>query len=873
MRRTLCLLLMLMLLCTMAPLPAALAEESQTIPYSLHVLSTSREDSFIVDGYYADRRFFVSAEDIALILDGLETDVVRSSTYFTIEQGMRSFRIIHADGTLEEQGISSGSWTFDTGVPLLELNGGYYISLLDFLCHCQAPYRLDPDGQVNLIVYDRYTLNDVIIDLNDLGAAAYFDWSELGKSEKDVLNMLNTAYDVSILDKSNLGLNPFTWINPTLGEGLYQEQIIEEVLLDILETEAEDKMPKSMKLENALSPWIDAVSLAMMVDDPEGNQSFAKSLRTFNDFSKGVTTYANLSLTLTHAMLRYDRMNELQKTLLQKTLIDNASLCPSLAEDNKPILTVADRLSVKLSGTKEAVFMESAEYLLDFFTDMAMGAPSLSDIAGKNVTGLFMPTKIQLESYTADDAKLITKAWKGLQKTIGTSVSEIVGWKERIENFQENNQRLYKAHVASVVSYLANQQVQHHDQQLLSCGPDSPYHGTALDLTNALILQLKASIAAREYLIKCSDVIDSEAISRMEESAEQAAQLLADLEHCYISAPAVRRPKAADDLSWMPLYYQSLEGTWVVDTANGQPDSRRVSIQLPNLISLSLTDNIDASRSFKLVGRHLVLNEPVEKDSFYLDADNPTDIRLMSTDGNRITRWKKAPAASTDGAHVPVESTSGVILKDIFDFDGDGVKESLFIDQYADKMYYQASLIPADAEVDSGHDTFQYQDTYPYFYPWKKYYPTDPYGQYSEHENPKWAPALSVNWGQLDLRSLDFLRASDGHFYAAEASFVYGAYYITFYQQRGDSMELVRLEAEAIDYAIPYEEDPRLNPYIGYFACEYVADLQQWCFVIGQYPLEGDSNGEFHVASRTCLTMNEGHPVVAARYIWDERVE
>jgi len=927
--------------------------QEEAIPYSLRVLSSMQEEAFVVDGWYYDNDFYVTVQDAAKILGG-KAKQEGGKPEIWIESGMRGF-VIDVDGALYETNLLGNIAVYDTCVKTISVEGESMISAMDFFAYCDAQIVLDPVNEIQMIVRKPYTLRDVIHSISENDAAVCFFMEETGQEDVQLEYLLNDAYDKAILKKAKVGLDPRTWIK-SIGENFYREQYIEEVLTDILETEDEDKISQQAKADYALSPFVDVIALEMARGD-DGDLVSAKLLSEFSSTVKKGTDYAKAAYDVMYIVTRYALMDGLQEELLQRTLIDHADLCPSLSGENAQMLTIAQRLTVEMDDWRAAEMMEIAEKAIELAADTMLGGIGVKDLLWEDDVKLLdkletinplAPSEAELKNLSKDEEKTLKSAYAKVRKDF----SKETGKQLKNNDAMDDGELIYKATIAGIVAQLANEQLVAHYANMRAYSSMEDYLNIAKDVRFALILQLKASICAREYLLKTGDRRISEWARRnMTERNEIAGQLLEDVMECKINAPRVRIATPQTDFSWMPACYEALEGVWTVDVEKSvgmwdgllpaliddyqwkaaaaavqQEISRELMANIPqsiredvkeglsriaisgDTISISLKDNTNISRGFRLVGKTLEFYSPEADYRFYLDDSDVDDIRLVclmadaetgqmlrsltqNTIGSSLSvliggdmvneivqdiiydcftyeLYLKRSAMEAEG--VEAHLRYGEVTWDVFDFDGDGVKDGLFYDQYGNMMYYYVQAIPAGAEVDGGNKAMAYDDTYPYFYPDKKYYANDRYGQYAEHDNPKWVSAEAVNYFGMERLNFCFLRAEDGILYAADSAVVNGANgwpecFVTFYQLDTASMECKMMPVEAVDLVGEYGD------MLGGFGCEYVADLKQWCFVLEQ--VGENVQGSRYIKERTCLTFSTGNPVVLARYVDGVRVE
>ncbi len=199
------------------------------------------------------------------------------------------------------------------------------------------------------------------------------------------------------------------------------------------------------------------------------------------------------------------------------------------------------------------------------------------------------------------------------------------------------------------------------------------------------------------------------------------------------------------------------------------------------------------------------------------------------------------------------------ITPNVFDVDGDGVKEDLYFGFAGNTQYYYVQFLPAgqftSLSDDDMHGIYACMHRLPYLYVLEKYWLCD-------NTDPELGPTHDdLFFSNLDLTSLCFLRNASGELYAAESCIIFGANgmpdeYIVFYQLTENKLEMQQLDID-VNALLPDEYDGlwMIDQAKG-LDCRFEPQLNDWCFAIVQCGIDRNDRPAYLLDA--CITFEDG---------------
>lgn len=205
------------------------------------------------------------------------------------------------------------------------------------------------------------------------------------------------------------------------------------------------------------------------------------------------------------------------------------------------------------------------------------------------------------------------------------------------------------------------------------------------------------------------------------------------------------------------------------------------------------------------------------------------------------------------------------LLEERLDVDGDGVRELVLFDQYANLEYQVVMFFREDAP----YSLSDVRDAALYLCPGITYCDGDGFSK------GNFADGLE-SWDKEYL-NLSLLTGDDGRLYACADGSILGANglpesYPEFFVSDSGRGEMQPMEAAYQPFLVDTWGGTAFLPYPIGFRAEYVDALGRWCLVMEQASEAAYASSSYR-SLRTCLAMEDGALKKLARFLDGERVE
>ena len=493
-------------------------EEADYFKVILSMYSNLVNDGYI-SGLYKDNVFFVTLEDICKLTG---SQITSQNEKIEISANM-CLRTISLD--VESQKLSEYFYNevVTISLPSIVRDGIVYVSALHFLRYIGADVKLDKNTEPQFTIVMRYNIWDAMAEFLDRNTV-WFWWDEVDTGEENLEDKLVNAGLVALINRDS---NVFRMmVDPS---GIAQEAL-EDVLVSVVKNEGVDYIqeqdPKLRMLNldsDAIgvgSDWLDFIKDIYSTDSTTNFDTSVNKLVSKSSNLAGATT--NL-LNAIEVLRQFDNMTEIQKTLLQSTIISYSENSSTLYDGWEILLEAAMNIHANIQSEYNRLYSASADFAESTMYDLINGAANYSNPV----------------SLAWDSVMLITKL-------IPFSANMI-----------DKKTQLYNAYNASMIELITN-------EILVSAYSDLYYNNWYTNDTvkqqqllerikDAMILQLKSTLTAREFLIQ-SGFLDDSYQAEMMEKNKKAAQLLNRIEDCKVFGINSVSPEYSDDLSWIPQH-------------------------------------------------------------------------------------------------------------------------------------------------------------------------------------------------------------------------------------------------------------------------------------------------------------------------------
>ena len=493
---------------------------------TLTMYSNLSSDQYISGIYYKDD-FLVTCETICSIAGGNIDRENAEELEFSLSSGQRVFFIDKTKKSVAER-FFSDSRKLD--VPVLLTDGKVYISVLSFLEYIGATTMILRDAPIQFWVFKHYDFYDAINDYLLSVKTNYFWWDEV-ETDGDIRNRLINSGVVALINRDSSILRMIVD-----ADGIQQEAV-EDALVTILKNEgqtyAADEISTTdiIDLENrVIGRMGDVVEVASAISELiEKDPIFKKVLKgtasvydKVGDISTRLSNYAQVAETA----LQLASVSETQRMLLQKTIIDNGESSYTLKTSWSILRDAANNVNERVKSEHSRNFGAAS----DFFY--------------KEAYELF---------HKAVGGNPVSLAWE-----FNDDLLRIIPFANTTIN---NKTQLYNSYNASMIQAIAN--------EILYEQYSDWYYGNMLcdeskldyayekmeSVLYAMILQTKATMTARDYLIQ-SNYLEADHAEDMKKQIVELAGALNKLENCKVSNIANKK-SANTDLSWMASYTEA----------------------------------------------------------------------------------------------------------------------------------------------------------------------------------------------------------------------------------------------------------------------------------------------------------------------------
>ena len=501
-------------------------------PITLSVLCNTTDVNHI-SGLYKDNSFFVTLKDLCEIIGGEISSNSLEYPIIKISNGMRKISINTKTSKLEED-FYAGYISAD--LPTMIVDNNVYVSLFHFLRYMGVEYTLNENTPIQVSIYKRYDIYDALGEYFKFDNGNLFNWTEIAVESEtsDWYETEQERVEAELIDDGVIALmnrdpNIFRWIfNP---EGI-EKEAIEDALLSIIKTECPAvlveetnanqvlQMGKSIVgtgtdwytifAENYKKAHSDIPKIGEQIDDLGG---------LFNN-----TTILGINVFVAFDALReYDNLSDVQKNLLENTIIKYFEEPRILKKEWETSYGVASELNKKIQDTYMANYKAADKAGTTIAFDYINAAAGVSN-----------PVSAYIECMDLL-ANIIPKYKSNISK------------KERIYNAY--NCYMYQNLANYIFCRWYNDFYYHNDynydlKKNKSC---------SIDIKNALIFQVKSSIATRSSLLQSNSLTD-DLFDDMTTINKKMEQFLNKLEGCKTEGLINTNTNYDDNLSWILNY-------------------------------------------------------------------------------------------------------------------------------------------------------------------------------------------------------------------------------------------------------------------------------------------------------------------------------
>ena len=503
------LLSLLLVLPAASAAPARAAEEPKRAAVTLYCNLTEKN---VLSGYLLDGVFYVPAEELCAVSGARLVSESGEELVFSVSGGTRELAVTVGSGKLTER-LWGGSVEAD--VPSAVIEGEACVSAAHFLRWLGAAVAVDPDAATQMTVIRRYDVFDALAAFMETDRGHFFCWDEVDTGDESLEDKLVNAGIVSLLHREP------NFLRLAFDARGVAEDAMEDALTAIVLNEGADALGESFTgefldlaggLMSAESDWY-----GLLLEAYEDDSAFGKQLGDLFSNAADAASFAGNAAEAAESLRQFGRFTETQRELLGETLLwDGAEL--SVGEDSV-LLAAARSVDGSVRSGWDACYDEALALAEATAYDMASGAMGA---AGAN------PVSI---------------AWN----SVGLLLDLLPGTSAAIEQ----KEQLYLAYDCSLVQLAAN--------EALSSAYADWYYGAASDdpqtqaeklerVRQAMVLELKATLTARQALLR-SGYLDEAYAAQTEEWNAETARLLNRAEGCRITAPGLFSTDGRDDLS------------------------------------------------------------------------------------------------------------------------------------------------------------------------------------------------------------------------------------------------------------------------------------------------------------------------------------
>lgn len=472
-----------------------------------------------ITGVYSNNNFYVKADDLCDVANVKIVEQTAEHMIVSSNCGVRTIKIYHATQNMTEGSKEDRLIT----MPVVEYENARYYSLLHFLRYLGINVSLEENAETQLKILVRYNIFDAIGEYVEKNKGNFFWWDEVECTENE--NLEDKLINAGVVSLINRDSNLFRMMFNASG---IEREALEDVLVAILTNEGEsyfDENSSDLDLQNTLKDAIGITSDVtgflldvLKADLPENAYSI------FDNTSTGLGHFANFAVNFANAyatMKQFDTITEVQRTLLEKTILEYPENSALLCGEWKRLREAAKNVDTRAKEAYINGFDAGFKVVNSTAYDLLQGSVSKSPIAIAWNGAVFM---VKLIPYTS--------------------------------NIIDNKTQLYNAYLCSIIQMVANELLTDaasdlNNADLMQFDATSQTNHL-VEMRNALILQLKSTLTTREYLIKSEFLAESYA-EEMKIMNKQTAELLNKIENCKIVLAGMD-PSVTEDLTWMENY-------------------------------------------------------------------------------------------------------------------------------------------------------------------------------------------------------------------------------------------------------------------------------------------------------------------------------
>ncbi len=525
-KRVACLLLVLILCVTAAPMTWAQGEYTKVVLSMSSNLTDQRE----LWGYYQDNILYVSVEDLCAVtgyhlLEEQQERIILGSAS-TKELSVRELDILPMS---DEMMDATFTYSPTIEMPAIQIDGESYISLFHMANYLGMGYSLLVNGNPQVTLVKRYDIYDAMTQVLESDCGYYFSWDEMEFQEGSAEDNLTLAGIAALLaQESSIPRLIFD------ADGIYQEDL-ENDLLKIVTNEGVQWLENSPStselyglLNDTYSVGFDWFGLFQDLYVPEDGGTLGTVLESVGNAGDLITTGGDSLESLLQAfdtMNQYSNLTDTQKTLLQNTLVNHGEDSQMVTEDDfwKMLSDAAKNVDGRVQSQITAENDASLKAVTDIAYQVAGAVSGASDLV--------------------TDKNPVFLVWDCMTWTLDL-LPEV-----------EQATLLHDAYNCSMVQQAAN--------DLLVAAYNDLYYNNfyygnstsqrpALEyLKSALVLQLKSTLTTRESLLASDTIADTATRDRLAGQCTDTAELLNRVEGCMLNAPMMFDAQYDDDLSWM----------------------------------------------------------------------------------------------------------------------------------------------------------------------------------------------------------------------------------------------------------------------------------------------------------------------------------
>lgn len=506
----------------------AFAENAPVVKEITLSMYCNLSDKNSITGVYSNKNFYVSAEDLCDVTNGKLKSQTDEETVISCNHSLREITINHSTQKMTDGFIINES--FD--IPVIEYKGKMYYSLPHFLNLLDYKYEFNQDSETPLKIFADYNIFDAIGDFSKENKKICFSWDEMGCTVKDLKKRLINYGVVALVNRNS---DIFKMMFDAKG---IEREALEENLITILTSEGEDYLIKdeswldNLNLENdAFSYGKDTMDFILNTYKSKIGAEYVEAIINETDkYAKPASALVEIANVLATAE-QYSSITGTQRKLIEDTILKNADKSPMLQGEWNRMIEAAENVNDRVKSAYENYSAATTEFIENSISDKA-----------KEIM-------LAEESFAFDVVSPIYYAWKGsllFTNKLFKPTAKIV----------EKKTQFYNAYNCSMVQMIAREllvnAVEYLNQNGIMVSDIVAQQKNFYQIKNSMILELKSSLATREYLIK-SKLIDDDFANSMKELNKQTAILLNKVERCHIVS-ILPGKLVANDLTWMEKY-------------------------------------------------------------------------------------------------------------------------------------------------------------------------------------------------------------------------------------------------------------------------------------------------------------------------------